>query len=599
MSVLRHRIERGRYYDSVVLMQLQRGLAEMEGVLEAGVVMGTAANQELLQQSGLLMKPLAEARADDLLIAVNAENTRLGDAALASFDELVKARPTAGAVEYRPRSLRIGLSRLPAARWVLVSVPGRYAAEVARQALVAGRNVFLYSDNVSLEDEVELKRTARERGLLVLGPDCGTSIIAGAGLGFANRVRSGPVGLVGASGTGLQTIAARLHALGSGVSQAIGTGGRDLSEAVDGATASRALALLRADAATRVVVLVSKPPHPKVAERILEELRALGEPVVVQFQGYAPPGRRVANLHFAADLEDAACIAAALAADAAEGDSASVPKASNLEANPPPAPTPGGLRPPGLLRGLFSGGTLASEALSRLEAVLPAMASNLSGHRAQKLAAAQSAGLHSVLDLGADEFTVGRPHPMIDPQLVAEHLVRAARDRGVGSVLLDVVLGDGAHPDPAAILAPAVARARAAAERDLEVVVALVGTDADPQDIEDQRSRLEEAGARVYSRLGDAVDRVLSRIDGGGAGMPQPAAADEPGHGPAAEPEAAALAPPLAAVNVGLELFYRSLVDQGCEAVHVDWRPPAGGNERLAGILARLDESARMEEVES
>ena len=171
MSVLRHRIERGRYYDSVVLMQLQRGLAEMEGVLEAGVVMGTAANQELLQQSGLLMKPLAEARADDLLIAVNAENTRLGDAALASFDELVKARPTAGAVEYRPRSLRIGLSRLPAARWVLVSVPGRYAAEVARQALAAGRNVFLYSDNVSLEDEVELKRTARERGLLVLGPE--------------------------------------------------------------------------------------------------------------------------------------------------------------------------------------------------------------------------------------------------------------------------------------------------------------------------------------------------------------------------------------------------------------------------------------------
>ncbi len=361
MSVLRHRIERGRYYDSVVLMQLQRGLAEMEGVHEAGVVMGTAANQELLQQSGLLTKPLAEARADDLLIAVHAENTRLGDAALARFDELVKARPTAGAAEYRPRSLRIGLSRLPAARWVLVSVPGRYAAEVARQALAAGRNVFLYSDNISLEDEVELKRTARERGLLVLGPDCGTSIIAGAGLGFANRVRRGPVGLVGASGTGLQTIAARLHTLGSGVSQAIGTGGRDLSEAVGGATASRALALLRADAETRVVVLVSKPPHPKVAERILEELRTLGKPVVVQFQGYAPPGRRVANLHFAADLEDAArivALAALAAAEAADGDSVSAPKGSTLEETRSAAPTPEEPGAPGVLRGLFSGGTL-------------------------------------------------------------------------------------------------------------------------------------------------------------------------------------------------------------------------------------------------
>jgi FdrA protein len=575
MSVLRHRIARGRYYDSVVLMQLQRGLDEMEGVHEAGVVMATAANQELLVQSGLLRKPLADARADDLLIAVSAENARLGDEALDRFDELAKARPTAGAAEYRPRSLRVGLSRLPAAGWVLVSVPGRYAAEVARQALAAGRNVFLYSDNVSLEDEVELKRTARQRDLLVLGPDCGTSIIAGVGLGFANRVRRGPVGLIGASGTGLQTIAARLHALGSGISQAIGTGGRDLSKVVGGATASRALALLGADAETRVVVLVSKPPHPKVAERMLGEMLALGKPVVVQFQGYAPPGRRVANLHFAADLEDAARFAAALAT------------AAEKEAE---APTQQGKRTEtrgGLLRGLFSGGTLASEALSRLEAVVPEMASNLSGHRAQKLAAAQSAGLHSVLDLGADEFTVGRPHPMIDPQLVAEHLVRAARDREVGSILLDVVLGDGAHPDPAAILAPAVARALAAAERDLEIVVALVGTDEDPQDIEEQRARLGEAGATVCSELGEAVDRVLSRIGAGGAGSPL------------SDSAAAGFAPPLAAVNVGLELFHRSLVDQGCESIHVDWRPPAGGNERLADILARLDESGRMEEVES
>ncbi len=180
---------------------------------------------------------------------------------------------------------------------------------------------------------------------------------------------------------------------------------------------------------------------------------------------------------------------------------------------------------------------------------------------------------------------------MIDPQLVAEHLVRAARDREVGSILLDVVLGDGAHPDPAAILAPVVARALQAAGRDLEVVVALVGTDEDPQDLEDQRARLEEAGARVYSELGDAVDRVLSRM-----AAPGPAA---PAAGAGVGAEARALAPPLAAVNVGLELFHRSLVDQGCESVHVDWRPPAGGNERLAGILARLDASAREGELES
>ena len=570
MSVLRHRLERGRYFDSVVLMQLQRGLAAIDGVHEAGVVMATPANQELLVASGVLASPLAGARGDDLLIAVSASNTRIAETALARFEALVAARPTGAGAAYRPRSLRAGLARLPAARWVLVSVPGRYAAEVARQVLGAGRNVFLYSDNVSLEDEVELKRTAAARGLLVLGPDCGTSIVAGAGLGFANRVRSGPVGLVGASGTGLQAIASRLHVLGSGISQAIGTGGRDLSAEVGGATALRALGLLGVDAGTRVVVVVSKPPHPRVAADLLARTHALGKPVVVQFQGWAPPGRRVANLHFAADLEDAARLAAGLAA---------APEAAGAAPRRPPAR--------GLLRGLFSGGTLASEALSRLEAVVPAMASNLAGHRAQKLAAAQSTGAHAVLDLGADELTVGRPHPMLDPELVVEHLARAARDPGVGSILLDVVLGDGAHPDPAAVLAPAVERALAGAARDLEIAVALVGTDEDPQDLAEQKARLEAAGARVYTELGAAVDRILERV--GAAADPAAAAAD---------PAAAALEAPLVAVNVGLELFHKSLVDQGVESVHVDWRPPAGGNERLAAILARLDGAARAAAVE-
>lgn len=555
MSVLCHVIKRGRYFDSVVLMQLQRGLAEVAGVHEAGVVMATAANQELMVESGLLATPLAEARADDLLIAVEADNEKIANHAIGLFDELVKGRQASAAVDYRPKSLRVAFGQLPAARWVLVSVPGRYAATVARQALEAERNVFLYSDNVELEDEVALKQEARAQGLMVLGPDCGTAIVAGIGLGFANRVRRGPVGLVGASGTGLQTITSRVHELGSGVSQAIGTGGRDLSGEVGGATALQALAFLGRDPETEVVVVVSKPPHPEVAAAVLERVRGLGKPVVLQFQGQPLPGRRIGNLHFAADLEDAAQLAVSLAAPS---------EAAAAEAGPAVG---------GAIRGLFSGGTLASEALLRLEAMLPQVTSNLSGHRAQKHAAAHDTSGHVILDLGADEFTVGRPHPMIDPALVVEHLDRTAADREVSTVLLDVVLGDGAHADPAGLLVPAVARALGGGEK-LEILVVLVGTDEDPQDLEDQRQRLEAAGARVYVTLGEAIEHALARC-----GSAQTAA--EPTAGSAFEP-------PLAAVNVGVELFYESLIEQGAQAVHVDWRPPAGGDEKLGGILERL-----------
>ncbi|MCZ6506815.1 MAG: acyl-CoA synthetase FdrA [Acidobacteria bacterium] len=557
MSILRHVLKRGRYFDSVLLMQLQRGLADLPGVHEAGVVMATEANQRLMVESALLREPLAGARADDLLIAVSAETGKAADEALGRFDELIKGRRAGTVTEYRPKSLAVALDLLPSANWVLVSVPGRHAAEVARQALAADRNVFLYSDNVAIAEEVALKKTAGECGRLVLGPDCGTAIVAGVGLGFANRVRRGPVGLIGASGTGLQTIASRIHALGLGVSQAIGIGGRDLSREVGGATASQALALLAGDSATGVVVIVSKPPHPEVAERLLAQARAVAKPVVLQFQGYAVPGRRLGNLHFAVDLEDAAHLAVELAERSADDGAPEVAVDR------------------GALRGLFSGGTLASEAYLRLSALLPDVASNLSGNQAAKLGA-QSAPGHSVLDLGADELTLGRPHPMIDPELVVEHLARVGEEKGVGTILLDVVLGDGAHPDPAALLAPAVERVLAARD-DLEILAVLVGTDEDPQDLEAQHERLEEVGARVFTSLGAAVDAGLGRVATASAGR-SPQGAE-------------ALEPPLVAVNIGVELFHEALVAQGVETVHVDWRPPAGGNEKLARILARLEGS--------
>ncbi len=553
LSVERHIVRTGSYFDSVVLMQLQRRLAELDGVEEAGVVMATRANLELLSRAGLQTERI-EARPDDLLVLVRGTTEAAARSALDRFDELAGERTAAAATDYRPKSVATALKERPEANWVLVSVPGEYAAAVARQAIDAGRHVFLYSDNVSLEDEVALKRHAERRRRLVLGPDCGTAMIGGAGLGFANRVRRGDVGIVAASGTGLQTIASRLHREGRGVSHGIGTGGRDLASDVGGRTALAALAALAADEETRVVVLVSKPPHPEVAARLLSAAARVGKPVVVHFQGRGLAGRRLGPLHFAVDLEHAAALAAELA-----------------EKPPPPFEPTGD----GLLRGLFSGGTLAGEAVVRLEPLLPELVSNLS--KESSIVDLSTFAGHAVLDLGADQFTVGRPHPMIDPQVVAEHLSHAAADKRVATIVVDVVLGDGAHPDPASILAPAIERARRKAREDLAVLALVVGTEEDRQEIGAQCDRLEEAGAEVFDSLSPALERVVARS------LP-PRTEDEV--------RAIALEPPREVINVGIDLFRESLEAQEVPVLQVDWRPPAGGNEKLATIVARLRESA-------
>lgn len=605
-GVVRLEVRPGAYYDSVVLMQLQRGLSALPGVLDSGVMMATLANRELLGASGLLTPEAEKAEPGDLLIAVRAESEAAAGEALAGVDALLRQRRSSGPgagdeSDFRPRSLDGAVRQLPEARWVLVSVPGRYAAGVASDALDRGRNVFLYSDNVSLDDEVALKRKAEGLGLLVLGPDCGTAIVGGTGFAFANRVRRGPVGLVGASGTGLQLVTSRLHELGSGVSQAIGTGGRDLSEAVGGATARQALDLLARDPETRVIVLLSKPPAPAVGAKLLAAAARAGKPVVVSYLGFTPPLRRLGNLRFAASLTEAAELAVRLdrrealqEIEAAIDDFAITPMEAELDpvgmqaatttpatpttVNPAPYRAATSLRQAPFLRGLFSGGTLAYEAQLALSAFLSPLWSNLPGGPVRRLSDSHRSVEHTLLDLGEDEFTVGRLHPMIDPDLRLRRLRQEGADPEVGMILLDLVLGDGAHADPAGALAPAIEQALGGARgegRELAVAVVLVGTGEDPQGMAEQAATLERAGARVCRTTEELAGEVFRHF--------APASAP-----PAVPVPLEALAAPAPAINVGLESFYDSLRERGVPAVHVEWRPPAGGDARLAGILERL-----------
>lgn len=574
MSITKGEIRSGVYYDSIVLMQLQRSLSSQAGVIDAGVVMGTTANKNLLAQGELLAAEVETAGGDDLVIVIKAEDDKTARAALAKVDELLATRrkvETGG--DYRPKSLEAATQMNPAAQWVLVSVPGRYAAGVAREALRLNKHVFLYSDNVALEDEIELKQNALAKGLLVMGPDCGTAIVNGVGLGFANKIRRGPIGLVAASGTGLQQVTARIHQLGGGITHALGTGGRDLSEPVGALTARQGLDLLNRDPDTKVIVLISKPPSPKMAGDLVDAARQSQKPVIVDFIGYSSATRRVDNVYFATTFDETAELAVRFAA-------------TPPETHPPlEIAWDSFTKNQRYLRGLFSGGTLAYETLLVLKDYLPRVYSNAPLDKQYRLADSLSSQEHTILDLGEDEFTVGRLHPMLDNDLRIRRLEVEADDPEVAVVLIDVVLGFGAHPDPARELATAISTVRARAKqagRHLEVAAVVTGTDEDPQDVDNQVEKLVAAGVKIFFSNDQAAryaGRIVQKLD--------PKAA-KTGRTDIHEVDLGAIKQPMAAINAGLETFTESLIAQNAACIQVDWRPPASGNEKLMAILERM-----------
>ena len=493
-------VRKNFYQDSVALMRISQGVAGRAGLARVSLLMGTPANKDILGQAGLLAPELDGATPTDLMILVEGDGDALAPALEAIAAELKggDAKAPADAIELAPRSIAMGLERLAGATLAQVSVPGPYAAAEALKALKRGLHVFLFSDNVPLAEEQAVKRLAAKKGLLVMGPDCGTAIVGGVPLGFANAVRRGAIGVAGASGTGMQEVTCRIHQLGEGVSHALGTGSRDVYEAVGGTTLLAAIDLLARDPATRVIAIVSKPPAPGVAGRALAALRKSGKPAVVLFLGAELPEE--GSVHPVATLEAAAATAVALARGTSVAASTPAAPAASTA-----APAPAGfdaavarLKPSQkFLRGLYSGGTYCTEAqLVWRGAGLDAWSNAPLDKRfaLPHLAASRS---HTAIDLGADEFTVGRPHPMIDFAARLERLGEEARDPAVAAIVLDVVLGYGAHADPAGALAPAVRAARAAAARDgrdLLVLGFLCGTDGDPQPLAAQAAALAECG---------------------------------------------------------------------------------------------------------
>ena len=605
-------VKRDMYVDSVMLMLASRDLENHPSVQEATVAMGTAMNVQLLLDQGFPKSDLSSVTPSDLVMAIACKEADY-ETVVAFANELLagkKGTKDSDSVQEELHTIEDALAVYPDLNLAIISVPGIYAAHQARKALHKGLHVMLFSDNVSLEDEISLKRLGQEKGLLVMGPDCGTAIIAGKPLCFANVVKGGPIGVVAASGTGLQEVTSLIDRFGGGISQAIGTGGRDLKNKQVGALMmSLGIAALASDSLTSVIVVVSKPPASEVVQPILSALAASGKPSVVHFIGSDPAQYpSYESIHWASNLEDTARIALCLSGSILPPREHHDSWAFDLDHETIDAlvrkESASFLPEQKDLRGYYTGGTLADEAWLALSEIPGGVWSNNHTDPAFVPKDPHVSQGNTIIDLGDDGFTVGRPHPMIDPSTRVDRILEESDDPSIAVMLLDCVLGFGSCDDPAGSMIPSLMKAKESASRRggyLSVIASVTGTLADPQGFASQVAKLEQAGVVVMSSNYQAVQlarRILVQEYGPGkkkhitAASPvtkasSPKTQDSKKVISSLEVEPAlSLFKEVKVVNLGLQSFADNL---GSCAIHLDWRPPAGGDLKLIAALSRID----------
>ncbi len=503
--VLKYLIRENVYYDSVTLMIITREVKKIEGVREVIVGMGTELNKELAGNLNLLTPELQKITPNDFFISLDSVDNNIAKKAFAFVDELL-SKKKAESEDYQPSTFESALKYMPDANLVLISLPGKYAAREAKNALLNDKHVMLFSDNVSLEEEIDLKNLAKQSGLLMMGPDCGTSIINHISLAFANVVRKGPIGIVGASGTGMQEVTVMIDKLESGISQAIGTGGRDLKAEVGGIMMIESIKALQQDPLTEVMVLISKPPDKEVAKKVLSILKEGEKPSVVCFIGGDPEMIKEYGSIPGLSLEDTAHKAVAIAKRISIEDFTgftvtNIDKIIQEEAKKLK-------KDQRYIRGLYTGGTLCDEAMIILSALIGDIYSNIPLKSEGKLSNINRSYKHSFIDLGDDEFTRGRPHPMIDPYVRQERILSEVKDREVAIILMDFVLGFGSNSDPAGEMIPYIQKARKIAAKDgrhICIISSVCGTEADPQSLIGQEKKLKEEGVIVMPSNAQAV----------------------------------------------------------------------------------------------
>ncbi|MDY4042036.1 MAG: acyl-CoA synthetase FdrA [Collinsella sp.] len=574
-------VKQNSYQDSINLMLLTNKINAMPGVAQSQIMMGTDANKDIYDAAGLLTPEAAAASPSDMVIVVESEREGVIDEVLAETEAFLadlSVKKTADGAPAAAESWEEAVSLLPDANLALFSIPGEYAAPELERALDLGLNVFSFTDNVPLADEVRLKRKAHEKGLLFMGPDCGTGVISSVPVAFTNVINPGNIGIVGASGTGIQEVTCMIDRLGGGCVHAIGTGGRDLNEAVGAQTVKDAIVALEHHDPTDVICVISKPPAPAVRDEVVDLLARCSKPTVAIFIGERPEAHE-GKVHLAHTLEECARIAVDLARGEAVKRSYLVPLDLDV-AKPLPADR--------TVVGLYSGGTLAGEAAMMISEALDL------GHIIKEDGYMLRHGGYDVIDLGDDIYTQGRPHPMIDPEVRIGMMRDYAARESTGVIVFDCVLGYGCHPDMASELAGVISAciedARAAG-RELRFVGTVVGTEHDPQDYHRSVKILEDAGAIMQESNAAAVRVALAFKGIDFTEADRETVAFEPSDEPLPLPSEAVmelLTTKPRVINVGLESFNEPLRAYGAESVQYAWKPMAGGNKRMIHLLTEL-----------
>ncbi len=576
-GMLKTIINKNTYQDSVVLMLLTNEISTIEGVKKVSIMMGTPANKDIFENSGLKTPELEEASANDMVLVIDAESDEVIDKVLIDMEEFLtnQSKSSSEKIGKIIRSWEGALSELPDANLAVISVPGIYAASVANRALDEDLNVFIFSDNVEKNDEVNLKKKAQQKGLLCMGPDSGTGIINGIPIAFTNDVRPGRIGVIGASGTGIQEVISIIDRLGEGVSNAIGTGGRDLSEDVGGITMLSAIATLAEDENTDVITIISKPPAKGVRDKIMNYLRSLDKPVVTIFLGEKPEYHEE-NLYHAYTLEEAARISVSLARGQ-ELEPFRIGASIELEKDDKDK----------TIKAYYSGGTLAGEAAMLIKDSL-----GIGEEEVDVKGYMLKYNGYEVIDLGDDQYTQGKPHPMIDPTTRVQYMEKAMEDESTQIVLFDLVLGYGSHEDPANTLVPTIKKLKEEAkkkDREVHFVTSICGTKTDPQGYDKQRQTMEEIGVLVCDTNNEAVEKALALI-GGAIEYKEKDIRPRETRTEKVEVKVSDSMRDLIntkprIINIGLKSFAETLESFPCEVVQYDWRPVAGGDMELIKVL--------------
>lgn len=494
-------VKKNFYRDSVFLMALSNKVKTIDGVVDSSVMMGTAANKKLLAETGFFTEEGASASPNDLLICLsyNAQaDIKKITAGVENMLDVPGARENAGSCVYEnPKNIEEAVELQPDSNMAVISIPGQYVRYQSEKLLRKGVNQMIFSDNVSVEDEIHLKKIGVEKGLLVLGPDCGTAIINGVPLGFANVVRNGSIGVVAASGTGTQEVTTIIHKNGEGITQALGLGGRDLKKDVGGLMMIESIKMLENDPATKVICVVSKPPAPEVEEKVLAVIKKCRKPFVLIFLGSKTKMNDSGNLYFADTLEDAALKSIAVLKNKKYSPKKKLPKKFTSIASKERRYHSKNRK---YVRGLFSGGTLCDEAMFVLSDAIGGIYSNIAVNQDLKLKDRNISYKNSFIDMGDDDFTRGVPHPMIDFTTRNKRMVQEAKDKEVAVLFFDMVLGYGAHPDPASAILPAITESQKIAKkqkRHITFITSICGTNLDPQGFNKQKEILENAGVII------------------------------------------------------------------------------------------------------